>query len=481
MFKKLLQSIYTEEYTVGEFTFGFELEGVLDGDVDHPSELLELFDKEFQSAGISIHSEQMKDDGSISSEPCPKCGGDGESYDGGECEYCNGDGNKFRTFEFASPTMNITPQNISFVIKFLQKGLKERWYTTNESCGFHVHIGLPNEFNSEKERFWILCNIAMNKEISELVSHLQDDELSIDFFNETYASTRYLSILSKAITDGDLSSINGIFNSVKYRSFRIHPKYNTIEWRGPRGFLHEETLNSIHTFFMKKLIPLVRFFKKTLSADIMCNTTLTKKEFTEKVVVSDDLRDRKTNRKKMKDPRFAWDNFTDIKLVAYLKKLSPSLLKKNILEGVTLRRLDDSLELSGGIMFDGVVDSSLIRFRKMKKIDNCTLSNVNIRSSYVYNSILTKCKCYLTDHEFQQSNKYKNCDIELGALTVIAESVFDGCIFSGFLAPSVYSCNIKNSIFKNCDFSKVRNSTTFKDEKILSQNGIKIENCTFPE
>ena len=172
---------YLEQYTLGEMTFGIEIEGVVYNALDK-DELLASFRTLFPSYDLPESS--MKDDPSIDGERCEYCDGDGfipdyedgeGNSEGRECEACHGTGKLYETFEFTTPVMNVTPKNIAMMINFFDQSFKKQLFRTNESCGMHVHIGLPDDFNSAEDRFWIMCQMANDNYWNGFLQHMEVD------------------------------------------------------------------------------------------------------------------------------------------------------------------------------------------------------------------------------------------------------------------------------------------------------------------
>ena len=265
-FNTFYDQYYSEEYLSGEFTFGFELEGFH----INRDDLKDIIDKHFPNA------DDVKDDCSVGNRHgnCGHCGGWGriDNRDGGEeiCLDCDGTGqNKTEkecagnSFEWASPVLQFNPSALSTVIKFFNDLNSVEGFDVNESCGFHVHLGMPTIYNVQEEWFWVLAHMAVD-DIAPLSDFLTFGQW--DFVNDDYASTKFLSQLRHGLQKNKPDIINDLFDEDKYRAFRIHPQ-GTLEWRGPRGFvIHQKQVKS---FFLNMLPELVNLIKKAQSSSVI--------------------------------------------------------------------------------------------------------------------------------------------------------------------------------------------------------------------
>ena len=252
---KLLETLLRSE-----FKFGFELEGYVGKSVlhnyfmydDEPNyeENDENFDEDFFDGYSSdnysglpeIDEDKLYYD--LTNYFKTYFGEDIEVKEDGSLDELRG------SFEFPTPPMNITPLNIKKCIDFLSslKTGKFNIYTDN-SCGFHTHISFPNMSN--EDMVWIICNIALDSNIIDDLSHFTSFGQNFDFFGK-WAETNFLSEINNAIKNEQWNDLNKLLTNEKYRIIRIHPQ-GTLEWRGPRNFLNEGNLDIIKDFFIKLL------------------------------------------------------------------------------------------------------------------------------------------------------------------------------------------------------------------------------------
>ena len=221
-----------ESLLKSEFKFGFELEGYIGksiikkysdvfdvADLDQIyNDLRKYFAQYFGSSNIDVHF-----DSSLNAS------------NGG--------------FEFPTPVMSLTPLNIQKCIKFLYSLRTDKFKIyTNKDCGFHVHFSLPNM--NEQDMAWILCNISLDDNLSQLLTKFISNNKSFNFFNKFYADTDVLKKLKKYILSEKWNDVSLYLDNSKYNILRLHPQ-GTIEWRGPRNFLNSSNLEIIKDFFFQ--------------------------------------------------------------------------------------------------------------------------------------------------------------------------------------------------------------------------------------
>lgn len=256
-FKEFYNTYYLEEYSLGEFTFGFELEGFTNNEIKLVECIRDSFKEELKnkknsdlltSDGSLVHNNDECDecygDGEIRcsecggegeiSETCEDCDGSGKDEDGDTCPSCDGSGNITLTcsecdgsgsvtcptcggsgggesfddsgmsgdegsFEFPSPPLALTPANIIRVIKFLETLRDEDIVFVNKTCGFHCHIGYPSKFNISQEWLWIITKLIEGAEKINgddpinFISHMKN----IDFDNSNYAPTQTFNMVRR--------------------------------------------------------------------------------------------------------------------------------------------------------------------------------------------------------------------------------------------------------------------------------------------
>lgn len=226
------------------------------------------------------------------SEDCPTCDGEGsisEDCDGchgrGEipCETCDGTGTiasdrDERTLEWRSPIFTFTYENLGAIIDFLDEAVTSKNINTNDTCGFHIHIGFPDKRNVDKDMFWVLCQIA-SLEKTEMLSEIKEFK-GYRLYHNTYANTQTVEIIQKSfvniadefkgkqVTDKEILDLfiktsGKAYTSTKYVILRQHPQ-GTLEWRGPRRFLDSKERRSIKQFILKKLYPFIKWINDAL-------------------------------------------------------------------------------------------------------------------------------------------------------------------------------------------------------------------------
>ncbi len=234
-----------------DFTFGFELEGVVNTCVNTRDDLFTVLNDNFGGCG------EMHYDGSI-------------RYNRHNSEI---------SFEYSSPVFNYTPANVEKVLKCLDK-LPTFGVSVNRSCGFHTHISF-NGITQEDTIWFIFWLCASGK--FENFRKLGKTNL----YGARYAQFSFLDNIARDIRGyakhGSYYSrfesiLYNICTNEKYRAIRIHPQ-GTIEWRGPRTFLNTPTHKKTLSFF-KKLDEFIDCFIESMEVDsvVVDGITFEKKE-----------------------------------------------------------------------------------------------------------------------------------------------------------------------------------------------------------
>ena len=240
-----MTQILLEKYLASQFKFGFELEAMVEDalidfsddyhdEVDYDS-LNEAIKEEISTAfNFSEDEIEIKYDGSL--EPS----------------------NRFDyAFEWATPTMQFTPENLKRSIHGLDYLMKHNFYT-NESCGFHVHLSFPNI--TDQDVIWIISKLSIDKPMFKKITNFE----GLNFFNEEYAEKGVFEKIGKLINEEKYSELAQYFSTKKYRMLHIHPQ-GTLEWRGPRDFLDDyEGIHIVYDFF-KLLHEFVSWMSKSIS------------------------------------------------------------------------------------------------------------------------------------------------------------------------------------------------------------------------
>ena len=249
-YKARMDNAYLEGlFLRSDYTIGFELEGIATNPVAYQQ--LKIFTKNRLKASDSLFMskslelDQFVHDSSVKANPDDKVG---------------------VTFEMRSPIFKMAPANIQLIINFLHDALEFMY--TNSSCGFHVHIKIPESSRDDIDIFWVMCHMAisMTEHEGKLVPFLQKYSKfnNVDFHNDEYASLVYLKVIKNIFDEYNPKKaqrfwmmLKNQFNSEKYKAFRLHPA-GTLEWRGPRAIMEGgEPLADIKKFFMQYLFPLI--------------------------------------------------------------------------------------------------------------------------------------------------------------------------------------------------------------------------------
>ena len=448
---------YLEQYTLGEMTFGIEIEGVVYNALDK-DELLASFRTLFPSYDLPESS--MKDDPSIDGERCEYCDGDGfipdyedgeGNSEGRECEACHGTGKLYETFEFTTPVMNVTPKNIAMMINFFDQSFKKQLFRTNESCGMHVHIGLPDDFNSAEDRFWIMCQMANDNYWNGFLQHMEVDGGDFDFVNLQYASNGTMNRIARALKDQGAKALSNVFDSDKYRIMRIHPNYNTLEWRGPRNFLNDRKLSYVKVFFYEKLIPIIKMFTKMQKKDTITwgDGEISRKDFFAMVTTNDTelkYRSSANNRKAKKDNR--WHPTQDPKEIGKIIKLYPKILSEAFADAnisAYVAKDGKNIIIKKGI-FDNISFNSLFEFDGGASFNGCYFEKLKMN---IFGQWVT-----IKSH-------FYNC--EVSSFGNMYQCVFDDCV-------------VKNARLNDCRCDKCTLEDITVDVNTTVTNSKKISN-----
>lgn len=279
-----------EAYT-GQFTIGFELEGICSWKKDSSGERFYLPDygdySKFNKpkGGAKLLKKYLDDlfnitgssgDSKIESDSSLNTKGFG--IESGFLSAWN--------FEYATNKIPFNPQNIEKIYKSLTE-LNDKGIYTNDSCGFHIHMSFPEI--DKKMVAWILCCIAIDKQLIEDMLYLNtDNEGELYLFDskvdesgneiDGYATIDFLNKLSFAIKENDYKKIDNILRNDKYRVLHIHGENGTIEWRGPRGFLNYDDNKIIKAFILKWFKLVSKIAKMTQSLTYSANGITINKE-----------------------------------------------------------------------------------------------------------------------------------------------------------------------------------------------------------
>lgn len=267
-----------EKLLFSDFTFGFELEGILNSETafydtlrdNYDSEdildgLKEYLDKVFEVKDIS--SSGIHVDGSIRTDDY-YYGGDEEDVDYDEDEdYEDMDDDQQRAyrmrhfyterdrgsdydqpFEYSSAVYNCTPKNLQMIINALGKLVRNDDIYTNPSCGFHTHIHFKDM--TERDMIWIYCKMVTDPDFLSTFASLKSGAKEIaKMFYGGWAGFSELKELEDRIKNEKWKQVLDLLSTSKWRAFRIHPQ-GTLEWRGPRDFLNYGRIDYIKDYFM---------------------------------------------------------------------------------------------------------------------------------------------------------------------------------------------------------------------------------------
>jgi len=416
---------------------------------------------------------------------CPECYGDGRY----ECPECDG-GSGATAYEFASPVFKFSVASIQKVIHFLQEGLSTGVINTNDTCGFHIHLGFPDQFQRSQDIFWVISKIALEgTELLENILYFEDRAM----FGSSYAPKRFLSDMAEAYsrmadhyigmlplyqakgkTDKDdmgaynldveedmykgyqedfyleakipkdiqFYLLNSIFKTkiaspyytnAKMRVFGQHPQ-GTLEWRGPRAFMNEGRTENVKTFFIEKLYPFVKWITKALNEDTLIINNEVSISRTNFDLFLKGIEPPARVIEKMSKVDIRFDRSMDRTLIPEIIKLFPKDVK---MQGVLFSKGLNGLELDGAYALD--LKSNIFP-EKIK----------SILKAEIIEGIITG------EHIIRASN-FKNCKIDSTKKIISASTNFQSCIIN---APKL---EILNSYFSDCKIQKIFNITNHCD------------------
>lgn len=419
---------------------------------------------------------------------CPECNGEGENYRIKICPECDGEGHKNchtcdgdgrmecpycyngkvdmeeHTYEWKSPIFNFNMENIQHVIKFLYSCLEKSYLRTNDSCGFHVHVGLPDKLLLNENRLWILIKLAL-KDNGNFVKKFfiyKTNNYDIYFTDSTYADTNIIQNIQRKIKN--VNTIEDIYlimkNAYSDEKFTVlgqHPQ-GTLEWRGPRGFLDTGDTKIIKGFFLNMLYPLIKFFNDAMEETslVINDVSISKKDF--------DLYVKKTlgymvkidRGKRLKDRRFNWDwqeANSNLKYINELLKSNKWLLKLNFQNINVLKEKGKYIISNGSFLDNSDISTSDIIFSK-NNFNNCSLykniyDGVSIDECNIYDGIFT-------NSDIQSSNVFGgNFD-----LCTFNFQNYIGKINGGYFKNCMFVCGINfniKKIYENFKFENMNN------------------------
>lgn len=300
--RSILEELYTEQYLASEFTFGFEFEFL--ADEDDEEDVWRIIHRYFPED----KEKDFQDDGSIESD----------DYD-----------NNSRGYEWPSPPMNVTIENIKRTINMFRELNKKRLYVINDTCGFHVHIGYPKYNNPYQTSIWLIINLILDKQkFSEMLMFR-----NLMFFSSGYAKVKALKELRDEFEDNLLTlrdsddieeaEKNGNFpiktkqdylnliseyfiESNKFELLNMHSQ-GTLEWRGPRNFIDDDSL--VKGFFVDKFFRFILWITNILNSTSITvdNIVITRKEIEDLIKYVPKVQDFNFSRNEKKDrDKYGW-------------------------------------------------------------------------------------------------------------------------------------------------------------------------------
>lgn len=179
-------------------------------------------------------------------------------------------------FEWATPIFKATPKAFEGFVHTLYNLLEDNEIYTDDDCGFHHHL-MYNGMN-ERDCIWIYCNLAMDNDF--ITETIDFDDFSL--YSQQWSSIKPFQKIKQFIEWNDWEEVLKELSTDKYRLFRIHPQ-GTLEWRGPRDFLNDGSLEVIKNFYYKHLQKVIMKFIEYNRSTTLFGTNISKNEFFEKL------------------------------------------------------------------------------------------------------------------------------------------------------------------------------------------------------
>jgi len=436
------QKFISEAYLMSQYKFGFEFEGIAEKSKwDNRDKLKEYFDKEFGKGG------DVKGDSSIK----------------------DFDTSNYFSFEYVSDIFTLVPINVQKIVNFLDIATKNG-LTTNETCGFHIHISFPNI--TLFDQYWVLINLAFDQKILKTLKTLTD----LKFFDKTYANGALLGKIKKCIVNGEYSNMVDYFTDEKSKYSLLNPhQQGTLEWRGPRGFLEKRNKDIIMSLFLK-LYEFVKWIDKTIEKTEV--NGITKKEIFDGIEIV--KKNRNFEEKEMKKEGRIFGHFQDKKVLFTAFKLYPELSKAkfNRIHISFVENNDNKLSMT-----NGEVEGLELR-RKNVILRNCTIINSEIDNANFSFCKTIKCKIkngYFSDsaHPECAESEFDNCDFK--NFKYYETSNFNRCVIYGSPATKkmyeCYKCNfnvceIVHGRYRSCNFERCNVKEAEIDGNSVWKNGV---------
>ncbi len=207
--------------TEKNFTFGFEIEGFFE------QSLQPKVKGEFKEDG-SVHIDQpFKKPVILDDINCEGCNGRGY-YDGdedNECGDCGGCGTINMVNESASEYASPVFASLKKLIAELELFDEER-HAWGSGCGLHLHIGLKDKRQAQKDKFW---SVAANFEFMDKLYELLSTKACL--CQAKRLRSRDTSYYQRFGSQNEIKQNLGDRGSSKYRMVRLHPEYKTLEFR----------------------------------------------------------------------------------------------------------------------------------------------------------------------------------------------------------------------------------------------------------
>lgn len=287
-----MTKILLEKKLTTDFTFGFELEmnvwGKFDyysGGYDKNAPIAQHLNKYMGDGGVFKYDGSIRvDDGCVKYAQYNSYEYDDEYMNYDEVVDQGLEENIETPVEYNSPVMEFNPKNIQKTINMFVNGL-DKLFSVNDSCGFHHHLSFPHI--QPEDVAWIVCNLAIDDKARNLFKQFIESRDSGDItydFVTGWSNDAYLDELKKNIEEINFEEIVALLNTDKYSLVNVHSN-NTIEWRGPRGFLDSATRDTLIQFY-SQLWNIVNWISRVLDKNEI--NGMSKENFLKGMIIGSD-------------------------------------------------------------------------------------------------------------------------------------------------------------------------------------------------
>ncbi len=422
-----MTEILLEKKLTTEFTMGFELECIwyVDGWDEANDRAKRFFNQWFP--GGDLHS-----DGSL----------DYTYEKGGE------------PIEWASPVLPVNVSTFQRIINMYKAGLDDEFYV-NSTCGYHHHLSFQGI--TAEDVIWIMSKLALDDNMRRKISKFK----GIEFVGE-WSRDDYIDDLKNAVLNDNYKKIVELCKTDKYSLVNVH-NHNTLEWRGPRGFLEDGSISTIIDFY-KLLWEFVKWMTDVLDETEINNVS--KDNFIAQIRAvkgSSNINGFKFSEKR-KDGLLSDDKLKEIcKKISDEPKILANFVKSKALEQI-LQHLFNTNRLGKRVVL--INQSEELRDEIKHKINNLCYKYIPYRMLVQFRDSIDSDTIYntsdLTLKRFIKTNKLDGSEITLAnKIQLLSNNVSE-------MNPAIINKDIIPEIYDNDEWDIVNATPLFK---VMVQNG----------